>query len=398
MLHRMSMIRKAGLLLLALAVALSFSGCGRNNDESGPDSLLNPSTGSSSSGSLSSEEEGVAFEASLSYASFAYIDIGDESEDKLIRNVRQTLTVADTDEKLQIEAVLDALKSVPDDLSGAETFVSDAFTVNSMKFSGSSLVIDLSSDGLDELGMYDEEFFVYQVTDSILNTFPDLEAVRFTVDGTNKDFLSYVDISSPFTAADVKAFLKGEEEESSDEAKEESAAAAKKSSETGKKEESTKASDEEDEDDSQSGSEDSGSAKNSKNTKSSGSSDSNSSEKSSSSGSSSTESKASGSSSSGSSSSANQSQASSGNKKSSGSSSSNSSSTSGKKSGSTSGSQSSSSESSSSGSSTSSNSTASGVSDDSGNSAGSSSGSTSSSGGSSSSTASDGVVNDDDLQ
>ena len=116
MLHRKTKIGKAGLLLLALTVAFSFSGCGKSHNEDGPDSLLNASTGSGSSGSLSAEDEGISFEASLSYASSAYIDMGDEDEEKLIRKVRQNLKAADADEKLQIEAVMDALKSVPEDL------------------------------------------------------------------------------------------------------------------------------------------------------------------------------------------------------------------------------------------------------------------------------------------
>lgn len=410
MFNRMKKVRKTGILLLALAVGFSFSGCGHKNDEDGPDSLLNNSTATSQSGSLSAEEEGIEFEAELSYANYEYIDSGDESVDKLIRNVKQTLTAKDTDEKLQIEAVLEALKKVPEDLKGGETFVTDAFVVNSMKFTGSSLVMDLSSDGLDSLGMYDEQFFIYQVTDSILNTFPDIEGVRFTVDGSNKDGLSYVDISSAFTASNIKSFL-NEEDESSSEKKE--SETSKKSTESSTKE---KQSDDADEDeDSQSTDTDTAAAKNSQKSKNSTSSDSQSSSGSSASGSQSSESSnrssssSKNSSSSGSSASSSKGSSSSGSTSSSNKSSSStgsSSSANSNKNSSSSGSSSSSNKSSSSsgnsGSSTGSSSGSSGSqSSSSGSSSGSgsssSSGSSTSSSGSSSSSTQDGVVNDDDL-
>ena len=53
----------------------------------------------------------------------------------------------------------------------------------------------------------DEQFYIYQITDSILNTFSDIKGVRFTVDGTNTDTLVSMDISQPFTAESVSEFL-----------------------------------------------------------------------------------------------------------------------------------------------------------------------------------------------
>ena len=386
MFHKKSVIRNAGLLFLALAVALSLSGCGKNKkDESGPDSLLDTSSKTESTETLSSESEGVEFEAELSYANYDYIDTGDESKGKLIRNVKQTLTASDSDEKLQIEAVLEALKKVPDNLSGAETFVSDVFSVNSLKFSGSTLIVDISSDGSDNSSMYDEQFFIYQVTDSVLNTFPDLEGVRFTVDGAKKDSLNYVDISSPFTASDVKDFLKGSSDNSS---KKEESEAGNKSSDNA----STKEDDSENETKKEgTQTTDSDSAtKNSSTSQNSGTS---------------------GSQTSGSKNSSSSGSTSSGNNSTSGSQSSSGSSSSGNKNNGTSGSQSSSSNSSSQGSQsagTSGSQSSSGSSSSSGNknngtsgnqnsSSGNKSNSSSGSSGSSSSTTQDGVVNDEDL-
>ena len=228
MFNRLLKAKKAGILLLALMVAFSFSGCGQADDEDGPDSLLDLSSTSEQADDLSSEAEGEEFDAALSYVNSSYIvDTGDESAEMLIRKVKQTLTAEDTTQKSQAEAVLDALKKVPKDLKKAETFVNDDFTINSVKVSGSTLTIDLSSDDMESAGMYDEEFFVYQIVDSMLNTFKDLSQVRFTVDGVAEDSLNYIDISSPFTAKDVDEFLSEDSEDSEDSEKEQGTAAKK---------------------------------------------------------------------------------------------------------------------------------------------------------------------------
>ena len=214
MFRRISYLKKAGVLILSLMVAVSLSGCGSSQkDEDGPDSLLDLSSSSEFGEDLSSEAEGTSFFAYLSYAGSEYIDSGDEMETKLIRKVREKLNSESATEKSRAEAVIEGLKEVPDDLKNAETFVSDAFTVNSLKITEDEMVIDLSSDDLEGAGMYDEEFFIYQITDSMLNTFSDLESVRFTVDGSKKDSLNYIDISGPFTEESVEKFLGDDEDD-----------------------------------------------------------------------------------------------------------------------------------------------------------------------------------------
>lgn len=242
MFNRITEMKRAGLLIFALAVAFSLSGCGSStgSDGSGPDSLLDQSAPTEQE-SLSSEDEGIEFTAELSYANYNYIDTGNESEDKLIREVELNLTAEEKTDKSKAEAVLKALKKVPSYLENAETFVSDHIAVNYVKVEEKKMIVDLSSDGLDSLSMYDEEFFVFQVTDSLLNTFPEIDSVEFTVDGAEKDGLNYMDISESFTRASVSEFL-GEETESS---------AEKKENETASENTSQKASedDEDDEDD-----------------------------------------------------------------------------------------------------------------------------------------------------
>lgn len=221
--HGNSVIKRAGILLLALALVLALAGCAGGSGSSSVSSNSSESSqtsseaesGQSAEGS-SQDDENTTFTARLSFANFEYIESGDDSYDKLIRNVDTQVTAAGSSEKDRIEAAVNALRTVPSDRKGAETMVNDLFDINFIKVSGSSAVIDLSGKTVQNAGDTDIVMFIYQVTDTILNTFPDIDGVRFTVDGTNTDELGSEDISAPFTKSMVNEFLAKSETDSSD--------------------------------------------------------------------------------------------------------------------------------------------------------------------------------------
>ncbi len=212
--------RIAVLLAMLTAILMMFAGCG-SSESTG--TTGNANVNSEASSPVSSEEDSPgetteSFTALLTFANYEYIESGDASEEKLLRKISRTVSLSSADEAVQIEAAIQALASLPADVDGAETFVGQNIAVKSVEISGSTAVVDLEENGLDEASMYDEEFFIYQVTDTILNSFRDITGVRFTVEGTNTDSLNYMDISSPFTAADISEFM-GDSASGSDENK-----------------------------------------------------------------------------------------------------------------------------------------------------------------------------------
>ncbi|MGI6205260.1 MAG: GerMN domain-containing protein [Anaerovoracaceae bacterium] len=212
MFKKSSKIRSIFAVTLALLLTLAFAGCsssstsdtGSGGSGSSDSTSVSADTGSADS---SSESDQAEFQALLSYVNYDYIETGDESQPKLLRKIETTVTSDKDTEEAKIEALINALATVPDDGSAAETVVDGRVTINFVKISGNNAVIDVSSSGLDNLSEMDEQYFIYQITDSVLNTFDDIDGVRFTVDGTNTDILVTIDISQPFTRDSVSEFL-----------------------------------------------------------------------------------------------------------------------------------------------------------------------------------------------
>lgn len=207
--------KSAGILaaMLILALTMAFTGCSSSTNGSGSGSAGNPNLSGDVSDAApktvpsSSESDPVTFDALLSFVNYNYVDTGDESQPKLLRKISTKVKSEKGSEESQIKAVVDALATAPDDGSAAESVVDGRVDINFIKISGDTAVIDVSSSGLDNLSEMDEQFYIYQITDSILNTFSDIKGVRFTVDGTNTDILVSMDISQPFTAESVSEFL-----------------------------------------------------------------------------------------------------------------------------------------------------------------------------------------------
>ncbi len=212
MLNKKSKLITVLSFMLIVSCVFLLSGCG---DEP---KRTDASVGSTGSVGLSAEndkdadgpdgsEENGRYELSMSYANIKYIEEGDESLPKLIRGVAGSIDDAEgkSDEEL-IKSAIDALKNVPGDIEGAETLVTGKIGINKVEVDGSTCNIDVEGDKLEEIDIYEEQFFIYQVADTVLSSFDDIESVSFTVDGQTADYLNYVDISSPVTAKSIEEF------------------------------------------------------------------------------------------------------------------------------------------------------------------------------------------------
>lgn len=192
-------------IVALIATLFAFTGCG---------------TPTGQQGGQTGEPTEKIYEVDLTYASLAYIDSGNAEVDKFVDDVDRAVSVeaADTEEAMLSSAIfkaIDLLKEVPDALSStAVTCVYDSPAVTGVTVKGEPgttgtgrhCIVDISSDGAYDMDSYSEMFFIYQIADTILDSFDQIDTVAFTVDGEIVDSLAHIDISKPFTEDMVDAF------------------------------------------------------------------------------------------------------------------------------------------------------------------------------------------------
>ncbi len=209
--------KPAALLLVLMLTVFGLSACAENT------------TGGKSSSApgetpLSvSEEEGAGeteqnkmqtYDVSLTYVNEQYIIEGDESLEKLVTDVSGTVEAPEGAEGLPeaCEKTLELLRAVPEGNSDLTTVISDRFKINSVKVDeNGQAVVDLAAF-TDDAGMdnYTEQFFIYQVTGSLVNSFEEVKSVTFTVDGQAVETLGgHLDASAAYTINDVDSFNAG---------------------------------------------------------------------------------------------------------------------------------------------------------------------------------------------
>ncbi len=193
-------------IVALIGVLFVFTGCDTPSGQQGGQ----PSTG---------EKEQV-YQVELSFASLEYIDSGDDTIDKFVDDVDSTVTVEkrDSEEAMLSNAIIksiELLKEVPDTISSkAVTCVYDSPAVLGVTVKGKSgtnvtgahCTVDISGDGAYDMDSYSEMFFVYQIADTILDSFDQIDSVSFTVDGDAVESLAHMDISKPFTDDILDAF------------------------------------------------------------------------------------------------------------------------------------------------------------------------------------------------
>lgn len=147
-----------------------------------------------------------SYNVKLSFANYNYIDTGDANEPKMFRNISASLEMKDDSLESLMAGIIDALHTVPAGVENAETMVSDIFAVNSVTLDKGTAIVDISGAEIEGASMFDEEYFIYQVADSLLHSISGLTAVQFIIDGDQSREMMYMDISKAFTLSDCDAF------------------------------------------------------------------------------------------------------------------------------------------------------------------------------------------------
>lgn len=198
-------MKRRNIKLLALAAAVvmavaAFAGCSLNQTSTNV-------SNSTSSGSSAAGEEGVTAQVKLTYVNDAYD--GTAGGERLIRGVDAEVKVAEDDDAAVIMAMFELLKTVPADLANASTCVNDSFTVGSVKVKSGVAFVDIESVN-ENVNADTEQFFVCQIADSVIASFDNISAVKFTVNGEEAQSLAgYADVSSALTRDVIDSFNDG---------------------------------------------------------------------------------------------------------------------------------------------------------------------------------------------
>ena len=196
-------ITAVALCLTMMATAFVFAGCDKVDKKDGSNSATNSSEQTNGGGS---EDAATVKQVELSFESEKYINDGDESLAKLIDGVDATIKTDKNDTVHQIEDLITLLKTVPEGTEGAVTFVTDDIEIGDITVDGTKCNIDLKGN-LSGLDLYTEQFFVYQIVDSVLDSFDDIKSISFTVDGKTVDTLGgHMDMSQAFTEKSIDEF------------------------------------------------------------------------------------------------------------------------------------------------------------------------------------------------
>ena len=213
--------RYAALILAGTMMLMTaFTGCG---DKAQGGRAADPSKSepqSSAQISAGESENTVSYEIALTYAHAKYVETGDETLPEVNRDGSAIITVdkstvADNDEDLAfaVKSTIDLLRDDPSQHGGGaddETYVSDVFGIGNVTVKDGVCTIDLTGDELMDQNMYTEKFFIVQTVDTILNSFSEISAVQFTVNGEAADSLSYMSLDGQFTRDTMAEMVKAQ--------------------------------------------------------------------------------------------------------------------------------------------------------------------------------------------
>ncbi len=174
------------MVLLLVVITMCFAACGTEDEGVNIDDVT-----------MGGAEDTITVQQY--FVSTEYAVMGkDEVNGELMPPVEKQITVPEGENKY-IAAII-SLKAVPEDNGNYSTIVSDRYTINDISVDDGIAYVDFSSDGL-EGGSYDELFLIDQIVYTLSNTFEDVAAVKFTIDGDDADTLmGDVDITDTFVA------------------------------------------------------------------------------------------------------------------------------------------------------------------------------------------------------
>ena len=169
------------LALLLVIGAIGLGGCAKNNGNN--------------NGSPDGETklENQDYRVTLFFANEDYIETGDESLEKFMVYEKEITTTPD----LIYKETLEALKTTPGE--GYGTMITKNIKLNDVYLDGSTAVVDLSDEGLSGSSM-EETYLISQIVDTFIQSFVEVDQVRFLINGEPADSLmGHFDASKPFT-------------------------------------------------------------------------------------------------------------------------------------------------------------------------------------------------------
>ena len=106
------------------------------------------------------------------------------------------------------EKTIELLRNVPEGRDDLMTVVDDRFVFNGVTVGeDGTATVDLASLPENGLDNYSEQFFVYQITGSLINTFEEVSGVTFTVGGKSVETIGgHLDASARYTVSDLDSF------------------------------------------------------------------------------------------------------------------------------------------------------------------------------------------------
>lgn len=146
------------------------------------------------------EKTVMQIKAKLYFANEDYINLGDESKGVVAQPVEKTIELEsdDHDKEDIYEEVLKSLESYVPGSGQINCLANDM--IDGVKIFGDEVIVDMESDKITSISDLEEKVIIAQIVDTLMDTFPKIKKVRFTVDENNKDTLNgHVDITQPFS-------------------------------------------------------------------------------------------------------------------------------------------------------------------------------------------------------
>ena len=103
---------------------------------------------------------------------------------------------------------IELLRTVPDGRTDLTTVIDDRFQINSVTVGeDGTATVDLASVPENGMDNYSEQFFIYQITGSLVNSFEEVTGVTFTVGGQTVETIGgHLDASARYTVSDLDNF------------------------------------------------------------------------------------------------------------------------------------------------------------------------------------------------
>lgn len=186
------MKRRLFVLTLVLALVFAMTGCSiSTNGENGGDIDMSQGAGDDIlTGNLEIEQY---------FASSAYVYEGkDEVNGELMPAVKYILQLKEED-NAYLEAV-NSLRTLPEDKEGYCTMLDENYVCSDVTVVDGVAYVDFKSEGLSG-GSINEIALINQIVYTLSNSFEEIAAVQFTVDGEKTETLmGHIDTSEAFVA------------------------------------------------------------------------------------------------------------------------------------------------------------------------------------------------------